>query len=260
MLKKSFQAVSHDVARPFLISVRSLMRSIRRFVRFVPRAIRYYGNPRFTWNVPSSHGHYLLLQNLFENLQNGRLPEPLIIEIGGSREITGGLSTRAFAHFSREAGYKFISVDMDPHQTAKAHRIFSAYRYHSSVAVNGRGEDFLANFPKSHSIDSIYFDAFDIDHGRHSHQRLERYQTLLGKSITNTEASKSHLQMVKNLFKDRERSFFPRYLCFDDTWLDGSAWQGKGAQAVPFVMSTGYRVNVLTETCVLLSLDHASLN
>ncbi len=80
------------------------------------------------------------------------------------------------------------------------------------AAVCSKGEDFLADFDGT--IDYLYLDAFDVDHGRHSERRKERYREFLGEELTNSACWKMHLDCVKNCMG----KFTPgAVVVFDDT-------------------------------------------
>src|SRR3546814_6226803 len=67
----------------------------------------------------------------------------------------------------------FITVDMDPHNTAAAGAMFKKLGV-GFQAVNDKGEDFLRAY--ADDMDFVFLDAYDFDHGKHSEMRQRRYK------------------------------------------------------------------------------------
>src|SRR5262245_31013683 len=125
-----------------------------------------------------------------ERAQPGLLEGKTLIEIGTTRERDPAQSsTEKLAIFTAIAGMHFVTVDMDAHNTRQAQQSLP-YLNPAAKAIAAKGEDYL----RSHSgpLDYVYLDAFDFDHGKHSQQRQERYQQVLGSSISDPECWKMH--------------------------------------------------------------------
>jgi len=197
-------------------------------MRFLMRKIRSK-EPKFD----GIHGHKLLLDYLVsqKNLKLG-----LLVEIGSTREdIQGQGSTKEFAEFTKRHGIKFISVDMDELQTKKAQDAFKNIGG-ECLAINAKGEDFIRTYPGD--ISAIYLDAFDYDHGNHSQERKERYSQILNLSITNANSAQMHLECAKSIVDRGEVEI----IAIDDTWRNMGMYLGKGAKAVPFLLSNSYSI------------------
>ena len=120
-------------------------------------------------------------------------------------------------------------------------------------AVTARGEDYLATFDEP--IAAVYLDAFDIDHGHHSTERLERYRKLLATEITNEACAQMHLECARLL---ATRVVEGGVIAIDDTWLEDGEYQGKGATAVPYLLGEGWMIIDRTRTAVALQRPRAA--
>jgi hypothetical protein len=179
------------------------------------------------------HGHTLLLNYLGDkDLSDWKS----IVEIGSTREsIEGQGSTKIIAHFAKQRGLHFISVDMDPDQTERAQSLFKAMQLDFS-AIHAKGEEFLKSY--SGELTCIYLDAFDYDHGQHSSKRKDAYMRLLGVEITNENAAKMHLECAKAIVNKAE----VKIIGIDDTWRNYGRYFGKGALAVPYLLQHSYKI------------------
>lgn len=196
---------------------------------------------------PTEHGHALLMSEV-ESL----LPIPgavaTMIEVGSTREdLPGQGSTAVLADFCVRHGILFTTVDMDPENSTRAAHTVGT-RDSSFVAINAKGEDFLAEY--SSPVHFAYLDAFDIDHGRHSETRHRRYAEILGTSITNEACASMHLSCAVAL----ARLLAPGgVIVLDDTWLAaGGAWEGKGTTAVPYLLDRGFSISATSSSAVAL--------
>ncbi|TOG48138.1 hypothetical protein [Vibrio parahaemolyticus] len=185
------------------------------------------------------HGHDVLLDYLKLNAKafkaEGR--RPTLIEIGTTRELVSGQgSTLEIARFCFENDFEFISVDMDEHNTRVANAGFKKYGY-PFQAITMKGEDFLAKFPDS--IDVLFLDAYDFDHGNHSDLRQERYQKFLGSRIDEELCHKMHLECVENV---QNKMASQGVICIDDTWVENGNWTAKGTTAVPYLLDNGFEL------------------
>ena len=184
------------------------------------------------------HGHALLLDYLHRTppLRSNR--KRVLIEIGTTREVVPGQgSTERLASFCAEYGVDFITVDMDERNTRMARRMFRRHGY-TFQAVTAKGEDFLAQYEGS--IDYVFLDAYDFDHGNHSEIRQGRYEKFLGARIDELQCHKMHLDCAETLVSKLTPS---GVICFDDTWLDeNEKWTAKGTTAMPYLLDNGFEV------------------
>lgn len=190
----------------------------------------------------SEHGHDLLLSAFNKHLpsitpqMNGR--KPVLIEIGTTREdVPGQGSTRKLADYCKNHGIEFITVDMDPHNADMAQRMFSEMETAGFQAIAMKGEDYLRDY--SGSMDFVFLDAYDFDHGKHSELRQSRYEKFLGSRIDETECHRMHLDCAQSVAQ--KLSPFG-LVCVDDTWLEDGRWTAKGTLAVPYLLANGFEL------------------
>ena len=75
---------------------------------------------------------------------------------------------------------------------------------------------------------------FDIDHKKHSQERLNRYTKFMNLELTNENCHQMHYQCAYNLVHNQKAI---KVICFDDTWINRKGrFEGKGATAVPFLV------------------------
>ena len=147
-----------------------------------------------------------------------------------------------------ELGIDFITVDMDPRNSAAARRMFRVKGY-PSRAVTAKGEDFLAEWQGV--IDYCFLDAYDFDHGQHSELRQSRYEAFLGERINDEACHRMHFDCATSLIAKLSPSGL---ICFDDTWLDGNGlWTAKGKTAMPLLLHNGFRVLEARNRAALLA-------
>lgn len=195
------------------------------------------------------HGHALLERMLPDVAARAR--HGYIVEIGTTREkLPGQGSTTLLAGLAAELKLPFITVDMDPANTEQARRDLAGT--HGAEAVTARGEDFLAEFRQP--IVAAYLDAFDIQHGRHSQYRVERYRRFLGTEITDAGAAAMHLACARALIR---RVVPGGLVVIDDTWTEDGRYAGKGRDAVPALLANGFWIAQRTKTAVALQRDTA---
>lgn len=198
------------------------------------------------------HGHALLMRYLKDVLPNnasslGYGEKPVLVEVGSTREeVPGQGSTRKLAEFCRDYGIEFVTVDMDPHNTRLAEECFQrlGVRFH---AVNAKGEEFLESY--NEEIDFLFLDAYDFDHGSHSHLRQSRYKKFLGSVIDEQECHEMHLRCAQAIV---EKLSSDGVICIDDTWQERGRWIAKGALAVPYLIENGFEVVMAKRRAVLL--------
>lgn len=196
------------------------------------------------------HGHSLVAKLLPEVTRT--VPHGYLIEIGTTREkLPGQGSTVLLAKLAGRLGLPFVTVDMDPANTDQARRdLASASGVSDATAVTARGEEFLASFGKP--IVAAYLDAFDIQHGKHSAYREERYRTFLGTDITNDAASAMHLACAQALLT---RVVPGGLVVIDDTWREGDGFGGKGRDAVPALLAGDFHIVREARTAIALQRE-----
>lgn len=203
---------------------------------------------------PDEHGHVLLMDHLAA-APPAAGPDParpgprLMVEIGTTRErVPGQGSTEKLARFCAARGIDFVTVDMDPRNAARAQRLFrrTGLPFRAEAA---KGEDWLAAF--AGTIDYVFLDAYDFDHGQHSAQRQSRYRTFLGAPIDEAACHRMHLDCAAALVT---RLAPDGLICIDDTWTDAAGrWTAKGTTAVPFLLDRGFRLVEARNRAVLLA-------
>ena len=187
-------------------------------------------------NRGGEHGQVLLMDRLqaFPPTRSSR--QRVMIEVGTTREsVPGQGSTEKLARLCAEHGITFITVDMDPRNSANARKMFRrlGLPFH---AVTAKGEDFLADYDGL--IDYVFLDAYDFDHGMHSELRQSRYEAFLGSRIEEAQCHQMHLDCA---FALREKLSEDGLICFDDTWRDAQGnWTAKGATAMPYLLQSGF--------------------
>jgi hypothetical protein len=195
----------------------------------------------------AEHGHAVLIDWL--SAQSSPVASRLLVEIGTTRErVPGQGSTEKLAHFCAAHDIEFITVDMDPRNTARAQRMFRRLGL-SFQAITAKGEEWLAAFPGK--IDYVFLDAYDFDHGKHSQQRQSRYEQFLGAPIGDDACHQMHLDcaiiLAQKISKDG-------VICIDDTWMDEKGkWTAKGTKAVPFLLENGFQIFEARNRSLLLA-------
>lgn len=200
-----------------------------------------YRGLRETEQSRHEHGHELLLAYL--KLQIPRLLAQAggrrmkMVEIGTTREqVPGQGSTRKLGEFCTTHGIDFVTVDMDPHNSRSAERLFESlsmpYR-----AITMKGEDYLRQLTEP--VDFVFLDAYDFDHGGHSELRQSRYVKFLGSRIDEAACHQMHLDCAESLL----RWLTPHgIICVDDTWTEDGVWTAKGKLAMPFLLENGFEL------------------
>lgn len=202
----------------------------------------------------SQHGQALLLDYFKTHLDSYKASigerRLVLIEIGTTREeVKGQGSTRQFAEFCKQQGLHFITIDMDPHNSRMAQRLFRQLDC-AFEAITSKGEEYLREYPGP--IDFIFLDAYDFDHGKHSELRQSRYQQFLGARIDDQQCHRMHLECAESLVdKLAEKGL----ICFDDTWLDHGKWTAKGTLAMPYLMDNGFKLIDARNRAALLARD-----
>jgi FimV-like protein len=198
------------------------------------------------------HGHTLLIEHLEKNVEAiakaaGR--QLVLIEVGSTREqVPTQGSTEKIASFCQKTGIRFITVDMDAHNTTVAQDLFQQMAATDFTAVTARGEAYLEQYPGS--IDFLFLDAYDFDHGGHSALRQSRYEQFLGERINDEACHRMHLECAKAAV-DKMAPW--GVICMDDTWLTDGAWQAKGTLAMPYLLEHGFRLLEMRNRAALLA-------
>ncbi len=184
------------------------------------------------------HGHSLLIRALQEHRPSWLERRGLnMLEIGTTREpLATQDSTRILSKLCQERGWNFTTCDMDPRNTARAAELFREMGA-PFEAVTDRGEDYLARH--RHAFDVVYLDAYDFDHGKHSEERQQRYESILGSRIDQHECEVMHLKAMQALNHAGRRGCL---VVIDDTWREKAdgPWLGKGPLAVPWALRNGW--------------------
>lgn len=198
-----------------------------------------YQKMRTLSEAKAQHGHDLLLAYLeseFDALRAKAQGRKLtVIEIGSTREdVPGQGSTAKLAEFCKRRGMRFVTVDMDPHNSRMAQQLFAQLGV-DFEAVTMKGEDYLRDLPGE--VDFVFLDAYDFDHGMHSELRQSRYEKFLGSRIDEQACHQMHLDCAQTL---ATKLWAHGVVCLDDTWLEDERWTAKGTLAMPFLLGQGF--------------------
>lgn len=196
----------------------------------------------------NEHGHALLIDHLQRHPPTTISRRRVMIEIGTTREqVPGQGSTEKLAILCSSLGLDFITVDMDPRNSAMARRLFRRLGL-PFRAITAKGEDFLANWQGE--IDFCFLDAYDFDHGQHSELRQSRYESFLGSRIEDEQCHQMHLDCAISLVSKLSAD---GAICFDDTWTDTDGnWTAKGTTAMPYLLAHGFKVDCARNRAALL--------
>ena len=198
------------------------------------------GDREIGWAGKGEHGHAMLMELLVDEARrnSGCLRGKTLIEIGSTREKDPPQgSTEKLAVFTALTNMRFISVDVDPQNTARANQVI-AHLNPAASAVTARGESYLSSCPES--LDYVYLDAFDFEHGEHSDQRRERYRELLNTEINDEACWEMHQLCAAALVTRMPEGGI---VVIDDTWTDDKdQYAGKGRLAVPLLVAGGFTV------------------
>ncbi|MCV3377855.1 hypothetical protein, partial [Campylobacter sp. IFREMER_LSEM_CL2194] len=196
-------------------------------------------------NKSRQHGHDLLIDYI---QKQDTCNEKICIEIGTTREnVSGQGSTMLIAKLCNDKNIKFITVDMDPHNTLWAKFVANKNCINIS-AITSKGEDYLENI--DFAIDYLFLDAYDFDHSMHTELRQKQYEKNLGSRINDDECHKMHLKCAilacKKLSKDG-------IICIDDTWRNKNGdWEAKGKLAIPYLLENGFEIIEERNKAILL--------
>ena len=193
----------------------------------------------------ASHTLTNKIQNIALTIKEG-----CIVEIGSCRESIKTSSTKYFHDMSKKYGVNFYSID------------FSEYCYElaksliGDKAILGKGEEKIKEIKEPISI--LYLDNFDIindsKHEASLRTRIKKFGNAYKKNNvdidpTNLLSQETHLaQAQASLPKLSENGV----VIFDDTPKSGEGFGGKGALAVPWLVSQGLKILHTQGTGVLL--------
>jgi len=177
---------------------------------------------------------YSLIEKVMPYYKGG-----VVLEIGMER---GEGSTRFFNKFCKEHNLDFYSVDFD------AIPRYSIRDLDWVIPAVMTGEDFLLNHfkEKNQKIFFAYLDNFDyifphIKGHPHVVNQQNRYKDFnLDMDDNNHNSHRAHL--LQAVLIDVDFAADPCFFLFDDTWRQGETWYGKGALAVPYLLSKGYQI------------------
>jgi len=211
---------------------------------------RAYGNVRKASKQKQQHGHDLLLSYLHQQSaeKKAQTKGKLLVEIGTTREdVPGQGSTMQLAKLCHSIGMDFVTVDMDPNNGKIAQSSFQQLGY-SFKAINQKGEEYLADYRGS--LDYVFLDAYDFDHGKHSELRQSRYKKYLGSEIDEQQCHKMHLDCAISIVQKLNDD---GVVCIDDTWQDNdNRWTAKGTTAVPYLLENGFEIIEARNRAVML--------
>jgi hypothetical protein len=222
------------------------------------RALWFGGNAleEFSRQAEIEHGHAVLMAALAdaERENPGLLAGKTLIEIGTTRERDPHQgSTEKLAIFTALTGMHFVTVDMDPLNTKHA-ALTLGYLNPMARAVTAKGEDYLAR--EAGTLDFVYLDAFDFDHGKHSAGRQQRYQEMLGTTINDEACWKMHEDCARSIVAKMPVGGI---VALDDTWTDAEGkFDGKGRLAMPLLLGNGFSVVAKTRMTVVLKRQAVS--
>ena len=177
---------------------------------------------------------YTLIEKVMPYYKGG-----VVLEIGMER---GEGSTTYFNNFCKENNLDFYSVDFDPNQRTLLLHLDWA------TLITMTGEDFLLNHfkAKNQKVFFAYLDNFDyiFDHIKGHPQVTDqqvRYKAFnLDMDENNHNSHKAHL--LQTVLIDVDFAAESCFFLFDDTWTANEQWHGKGAMAVPYLLSRGYQI------------------
>ena len=177
---------------------------------------------------------YRLIEKVMPYYKGG-----VVLEIGMER---GEGSTKFFDEFCEKNSLDFYSVDFDPEPWSSIQNLGWV------TPVRMTGENFLLHHFKNEEqkIFFAYLDNFDyiFDHIR-GHQQIidqqKRYKEYgIDMDENNHSCRKAHL--LQTVLIDVDFAAESCFFLFDDTWKEGEKWGGKGALAVPYLLSKDYKL------------------
>ena len=181
------------------------------------------------------HGIELLKKrNVLRYALTALRSNPSIMEFGASRDFG---STRLISDLALKTNSSVKLVD--PNQKTLTNAKNSVKDELKLETFCSKGEDLEIEFFKD--IGLFHLDGFDIVTS-HPHKKttLEDYRKNGIDLIKdgNVLSAESHLRISTKIVDASENN--PCIIIFDDTWAYKGIWYGKGATAVPFLISQGF--------------------
>jgi hypothetical protein len=162
----------------------------------------------------------------------------VILEIGSTR---GDGSTQFFAGYvSHNIKFKFYTVDINTEITRHLLK-FERVKYSNIKVFTGKGEDIIDQI--NEPISYAYLDNFDLirEESRSDPYVLElvtAYKKNFGIEMNNDNCHAAHLLQAQKVSKKAAKRCI---IQLDDTHYN-NGWVGKGATAVPWLLSVGWRI------------------
>tara|TARA_B100002051_G_C16683129_1_gene611025 strand:- start:290 stop:979 length:690 start_codon:yes stop_codon:yes gene_type:complete len=214
-------------------------------VRHVIKLIsKFFGIHSYLKNIESKiklyfgfgHGHSLLLKVL-KNNKELLIENSLCLEIGSSRDdVNDQGSSKILGKFFSKNKIYFLTIDADITNTNKLRKFSKENKFFNAECH--KGEEFSKNFFRE--INFLYLDAFDIYVENHSKERMDFYNNVLGKEISNKNSAEMHFTVIKNLEKNFSKNCI---IVFDDTFeKKRNEYTGKGELAVPYLLKNNFQI------------------
>lgn len=189
---------------------------------------------------------------LIKKIQNIELilKEGCIVEVGSARESIAVSSTKYFNDISKKYDVNFYSIDFSEYCYKLAKSLIG------DKAILGKGEEKIKDIKES--ISCLYLDNFDIinnkNHEKSLRSRIKKFGNAYKKN--NTDIEKSNLLSQQTHLAQAQASL-PKLsanavVIFDDTPKLTNGFGGKGALAVPWLVSQGLKILHTQGTGVLL--------
>jgi len=192
---------------------------------------------------------------LIEKIKNINpiLKEGCIVEIGSVRESIVDSSTKYFNDISKEYGVNFYSIDFSEYCYGLAKSLIG------DKAIFGKGEEQIKNIKEPISV--LYLDNFDvINENNPMHEsslraRIKKFGNAYEKNnvdieTTNILSQQTHLTQSQISLPKLSKNGI---VIFDDTPQLDDGFGGKGALAVPWLVSRGLKILHTQGSGVLLS-------
>ena len=182
------------------------------------------------------HGIQLLEHNkdVIRYAKKALVECPGIMEFGVSRDYG---STKIISDLAIETNSTIKLVDPNNDTLQKA--VSSVNEDISFQTICAKGEDVDQNCFEG--VGLFHLDGFDIvvSH-KHKQSTIDAY-THAGIDLLrdgNVLAASSHYEITKKIISSNTTK--PSLVIFDDTWMEGGVWHGKGATAVPLLINSGF--------------------
>lgn len=183
------------------------------------------------------HGIQLLENNnsIVRFARRSLAKAPGIMEFGVSRDYG---SSSVLAKFALECQSELVLVDPNEATLEQASKSIEDSIHHK--VIHEKGEDVAVGDFANMGV--FHLDGFDIVTAhKHKASTIEAYAKVGIDLLAdgNVLAAQSHFQIAQKLVAANPEG--PRIVLFDDTWCSyGGEWKGKGATAVPYLISNGF--------------------